>query len=1128
MEVICENHLGIADPAQGALIAKLISLSKHNLTLILAENNLKARHLAEDFHYFHSLEIAAINGIPNEVLVFPDFPNSEDQNGNDPEIFSVFCDRLEVLQKLIEHSPKSQVPLTIFTSIQAIEEELPDAKDLDAKSMRLEVGHEFDFEKIKHTLATDFGYFSEALCEGPGEFSVRGGIIDIYPVNLPYPVRIDLFGDEVEDIRSYNPTTQKSENPLNCVRIFPAPNKIQTSRLTVINDYINTPCNVILCDPASLQDRSPTFFYKSDTIPSKLNQFFLRDNKKKGKDLLYGIQDLELPSPTDLYDAKKVQHKSEALEHYRDYPALDELGLEMVENEQLARNRFLRQLLNWKKEGLSIVVVTNNDAEKHRIQSLIEEDVTIRDLAPDYRTGDVQQGFVYRNKRIKTKLEIPNITEGTGFVLVTSNEIFGRHRKRNLVFNRKKKSHTKQVDQILDFNELVIGDHLVHLQHGICIYRGIKRLTIRANDEEVISLEFANEVLVHLPLAESHLLSRYVGLAKTYPKLGSPGSKNWEKARAEAEKATLDLAGELLRIQAERDSVQGFAFDPDTEWQKEFEASFIHKETPDQQKAIDNTKRDMEQSKPMDRLICGDVGYGKTEVALRAAFKAVMSGKQVAILVPTTILCQQHMNTFRDRMTGYPVQIEMLSRFRTPKEQKQILERTARGEVDILIGTHRLLGRDVSFKDLGLLVVDEEQRFGVKHKERLKQLRATMDILTMSATPIPRTLYMALSGARELSTIETSPVDRLPIQTYVKTYDDGLIKQAVQREIDRGGQVFYLHNRVDTINQTADHLRKLFPKLQIAVGHGQMAENHLEHIMTDFVAGEYDVLVCTTIIETGLDLPNCNTIIIEGADRFGLSQLYQLRGRVGRFKQQAYAYLLLHRQGQVFGKARKRLASIRQFNQLGAGFRIAMRDLELRGAGNLLGAEQSGHISGVGFDLYCQLLRQSVAKLKGEKVAELIRAEVRLDFLQAPSARSGQPQGMFADEESPELIHISSEIPEFYISDSPLRIQCYRRFAQTNFVAEVNDLEIELTDRFGIFPREVSAFIKMHKIRCLAQQKRILHVSTEENRLICKKKTKEKDPYIRLGKRFPRLTNSDPLLKLDEIMQFIDHYQTTE
>jgi transcription-repair coupling factor (superfamily II helicase) len=679
----------------------------------------------------------------------------------------------------------------------------------------------------------------------------------------------------------------------------------------------------------------------------------------------------------------------------------------------------------------------------------------------------------------------------------------------------------------------------VHLQHGIALYRGLTKLDTAQGLREVISLEFDDHVTLHVPLQESHLISRYVGLSKAKPQLGRIGSGRWERARQAAERATIDLAAELLRIHAAREAQPGHAFSADTTWQKEFEASFPFTETRDQLKAIAATKTDMENTRPMDRLICGDVGFGKTEVAIRAAFKAVQGGRQVAVLVPTTVLAQQHLNTFRERMAGYPIAVEMISRFRTPAEQKKVLTATAAGQVDILIGTHRLLQRDVLFRDLGLVVIDEEQRFGVKHKERFKAMRATVDVLSMSATPIPRTLYMALTGARDLSVIETAPTNRHPIQTIVKTYDEKVVVDAVHHEIRRGGQVFYLHNRVQTIDLVAAQLRKLLPDLTIGVGHGQMNAHELEEVMTDFVAGRYQMLVCTTIIESGLDIPNCNTIIIEGADRFGLSQLYQLRGRVGRFKHQAYAYLLLHRHTRLLDVARQRLTAMRQHTQLGAGFRIAMRDLELRGAGNLLGAEQSGHIVGVGFELYCQLLRQSVARLKGEKTAAAIRASVKLDFVfvgESSPPVGGVVRGRHEDSytaikdaedrAAPEVERIQARIPSSYLGESRLRIDFYRKLALADTLPALKQIESDLRDRFGKFGEEVKALLLVTEVRIRAEQKGIVSVETESSRLKCLRNTGRRDDWVQVGTRFPRLTAPRPLLRLREIVSFLNNLPT--
>ncbi|MGB0744773.1 MAG: transcription-repair coupling factor, partial [Opitutales bacterium] len=692
-----------------------------------------------------------------------------------------------------------------------------------------------------------------------------------------------------------------------------------------------------------------------------------------------------------------------------------------------------------------------------------------------------------------------------------------------------------QVDQLLDFTELADGDALVHLQHGVCLFRGLTLLDIQGGAKEVISVEFADQMTIHVPLHESHLLTRYVGLNKAQPKLGKIGGKLWEKTRSAAERATLDYAAELLHLHARREQSGGYAFPPDHPWQRDFESAFPFKETPDQLRSIEETKEDMEKELPMDRLICGDVGFGKTEVAIRAALKAVLAGKQVAILTPTTVLCQQHLNTFRERMAQYPIVVDMVSRFRTAKQNKEIIAQLAEGRIDIVVGTHRLLSRDVHFQDLGLLVVDEEQRFGVKQKEAIKKLRTDVDILTLSATPIPRTLYLAMAGARAMSVIETPPVDRRPIETIVRSYDEGLIKSAIQAETDRSGQVFYLHNRVSTIEGVANKIQDMHPKLRVAVGHGQMDEGQLEKIMTKFVAGDYDVLVCTTIIESGIDIPNCNTLIIEGADRFGLAQLYQIRGRVGRFKRQAYAYLLLHRHAALVDQAQKRLNALKQHNQLGAGFRIAMRDLELRGAGNLLGAQQSGHIAGIGFELYCQLLKQSVARLKGEAGADRIRAEVKLDFIATGEGggKSRQTSGTFSfaaikeAENSSTVKLIEAALPVDYISEPRLRIDLYRRLALAEKRETIREIASELEDRFGKLPVSTKALIAVSEIRVLAELAGVRRVESEGERLICKlAQPHAGKEFLKSGTRFPRLKFKDPLKRLAEIQKFLARHKS--
>ncbi|MCW5549782.1 MAG: transcription-repair coupling factor, partial [Opitutaceae bacterium] len=961
-------------------------------------------------------------------------------------------------------------------------------------------------------------YDSEAVCEAPGHYAVRGGIIDVYPVTANQPYRLDFFGDEIEEIRAFDPVTQRSGAPVESIAIPFSPRLKLAESTTGLADYLPPQTRLVLVEPAALEEEFHTL---GPDGPSPAAPVFAKCT------VHHGVSDLDEAS--SLLDGAEHEETwdTESLAHHRSYPGDALVAQERLQVEEDARRRFLRQVAAWRDEGYGLLLVATKEGERQRLEEILKE-AGLR--PPPFVTGTLNEGF-----RLTARAGA-RLTPGPerGLVVITETEIFGRQRQRRPALNPRAIATRAQIDQLLDFAELVEGDFVVHLQHGIALYRGLTKLDTAQGLREVISLEFDDHVTLHVPLQESHLISRYVGLSKARPQLGRIGSGRWEKTRQAAERATIDLAAELLKIQAQREAQPGHALPPDTPWQREFEAAFPYTETRDQLRAINETKADLEQPRPMDRLICGDVGFGKTEVAIRAAFKAVQGGRQVAVLVPTTVLAQQHLNTFRERMAGYPIAIEMLSRFRSPKEQKQVLAATAAGQVDILIGTHRLLQRDVVFKELGLVVIDEEQRFGVKHKERFKGLRATVDVLSMSATPIPRTLYMALTGARDLSVIETAPTNRHPIQTVVKTYDEKIVVDAIRHEIRRGGQVFYLHNRVMTIDLVAARLRELLPDLTIGTGHGQMDADELERTMTDFVAGKYQVLVCTTIIESGLDIPNCNTIIIEGADRFGLSQLYQLRGRVGRFKHQAYAYLLLHRHTRLLEVARQRLTAMRQHNQLGAGFRIAMRDLELRGAGNLLGAEQSGHIVGVGFELYCQLLRQSVARLKGEKPAAAIRANVKLDFVFVgestgdDAGRRRPTDGYTAlkdaeDAAAAEVPRIQARIPASYLAETRLRIDFYRRLALADTPARLKEIEAELRDRFGKFGDEVKALLLVTEIRIRAEQKGIISVETETNRLKCLRHSGQRDDWVQLGTRFPRLTAPKPLLRLREIITFLNN-----
>ncbi|MFT3780799.1 MAG: transcription-repair coupling factor [Nibricoccus sp.] len=1120
---------GVCPPARGMAISELTRTHAAQVWVVIAEELKTAEQLAEDIELFHKASGAPR---PLEALVLPE---SMPENRDMREAFAASADRLTVLSRLratrtLAGNAPALPTLVVTTTPAALLQAVPALEAFATRELELKPGQSQSFQGLIEKLCA-LDYDSEAVCEAPGHYAVRGGIIDVYPITANQPYRLDFFGDEIEEIRAFDPVTQRSGEKVDAITISATPRlKLDPSK-TGISDYLTPLTHLVFVEPASLDEEFSTFAREGEDGLSPLLAKCAA---------AFGVSDLDEASALFETPQTDTTWDTESMVHHRNYPEDALVAQERLQVEEEARQRFLHQVARWKKEGYEIYFVVTKEGEEQRAKEILEADSKLKSLKPRFLRGTLNEGFrlTHRSADDAPSDSRPPASDlrplTSGLVVVTETELFGRQRQRRPIGNRRAIAQRAQIDQLLDFSELVEGDFVVHLQHGIALYRGLTKVDYAGGMREVISLEFDDHVTLHVPLQESHLISRYVGLSKTRPQLGRIGSNRWEKARQAAERATIDLAADLLRIHALREAQSGHAFPPDTTWQKEFEAAFPFTETRDQLRAIEETKADLERARPMDRLICGDVGYGKTEVAIRAAFKAVQGGRQVAVLVPTTVLAQQHLNTFRERMAGYPIAIEMVSRFRTKAEQTKILAATAAGQVDILVGTHRLLQADVKFKELGLVVIDEEQRFGVKHKERFKAMRATVDVLSMSATPIPRTLYMALTGARDMSVIETAPTNRHPIQTIVKTYDEKVIVDAVRHEIRRGGQVFYLHNRVQTIDLVAARLREMLPELSIGVGHGKMEDRELEHVMTDFVAGKYHLLVCTTIIESGLDIPNCNTIIIEGADRFGLSQLYQLRGRVGRFKHQAYAYLLLHRHTRLMEVARQRLNALRTHNQLGAGFRIAMRDLELRGAGNLLGAEQSGHIVGVGFELYCQLLRQSVARLKGEKSAAVIRASVKLDFVYVGE---GEPDAgarrkyedsytavRDAENEAAgavEVAKIQARIPASYIAETRLRIDFYRKLALADSPTKLKEIENDLRDRFGKFGDEVRALLLITEIRIKAEQKNVLSVETESSRLKCLRNTNRRDDFVMVGTRFPRLTAPKPLLRLREILSFL-------
>ena len=1119
---------GVCTEARAPLLYSLAQSNDTEMTVALVADPRRAQELAVELETYTALVKVKM---PLQVLYFPEDPPPDiDAQRRSDRI----CDRLTVLSALLASPAGKRL---LIATPEALLGKSPDKVSFAKHRLALRVGQSHSFSELIDTFTNDLDYDSEALCEEPGQIATRGGLIDLYPYDAHEPYRIDFFGDEIESIRRFDPTTQRTHNEVDEIQIAAAESadSIQSTEGALLAYLPESTLQWALDDPATLVREHPYRFENIKTTSGRLRSFYQALAHRKNIDSLTCICELDA-NPELFLEAERIEIQSEPTANYRFHTDHAQIGYDRFESEKSARLKFEEQLAVWINEGLEITFATAGESEQKRIEELLADNPLTARIKPNFVKGTVSGGFILRASSKVPLATLPfHSSTKQGFVLITDTEYFGnRNRKISRRENRARKTYS-QVDQLLDFTELVDGDSLVHLQHGVCLFRGLTQLEIQGGTKEVISVEFAEQMTIHVPLQESHLLTRYVGLNKSQPKLGKVGGASWDRTRAAAERATLDYAAEMLQLHARRTKAGGFAFPPDHPWQRDFESAFPFKETPDQLSAIQACKQDMESRQAMDRLICGDVGFGKTEVAIRAALKAILAGKQVAILVPTTVLCQQHFNTFRERMAQYPIIVDMVSRFRKPAQNKESLAQLAAGKIDIVIGTHRLLSKDVHFQDLGLLVVDEEQRFGVKQKEGIKQLRADVDILTLSATPIPRTLYLAMAGARAMSVIETPPVNRRPIETIVRSYDENLIRSAIQAETDRGGQVFYLHNRVDSIQGVAAKIEAMHPKLKVVIGHGQMTEGALEKVMTEFVAGQSDVLVCTTIIESGIDIPNCNTLIIEGADRFGLAQLYQIRGRVGRFKRQAYAYLLLHRHAALVDQAQKRLNALKQHNQLGAGFRIAMRDLELRGAGNLLGSEQSGHIAGIGFELYCQLLKQSVARLKGEPGADRIRAEVKLDFITSGEGgrRARKTSGTFSfaaikdaeyGKHKSELIEAA--LPTDYIAEPRLRIDFYRRLALTEKSAEVEDIAEELADRFGKLPLATKALINVSHIRVLAELAGVCRVETEGDRLICKLAQPVKNgEFLKSGTRFPRLKAKDPITRLVEIQSFLRRQQ---
>ena len=964
-------------------------------------------------------------------------------------------------------------PLVVVTTLEAIIRNIPQKEYFTRKGLTFVLGEELPFDDIIETLV-DYGYERESKVESYGQFSVKGGIIDIFLPSYHNPIRLDFFDDSLESIREFSIGSQISSIKHNEVTIYPRTEFVlsekekeqffdifeESSKTMEFPDSILKQINEgIIENISGIEDLFPKIMEKT-SILSYFQKDAITISIERSK-LITEKNHIERKF-TELYHKKKSETlclDPEILLNLKDFESIIDEGLTIqtssfnpdaqtfefknIQGYHGNIKEARESIASFIKEDWKVIITTAFDGQARRLQDLL------RELSPslNYESIDLSKNLNIIVSPLKDGIEF---TEQK-ILILTDQEIFGKKYRQKGKFRK----HSRPIESFLD---LKVGDSVVHINHGIGLFKGIERMKAGGVERDFFMLEYADGDKLYVPLDQISLVQSYVGSEGRQPKLNTLGRKStWSKTKERAKKAIEEVAKELIEIYSKRAALKGFEFPPDTEWQEEFEALFEFEETADQITAIEDVKDDMESQKPMDRLVCGDVGFGKTEVAIRASFKSVMAGKQVAILVPTTVLTMQHYSTFNKRFANYPIKVEMISRFRSAAEIKAIKEKVAQGEIDIVIGTHAILSKDMDIKNLGLLIIDEEQKFGVKHKERLKQLKTSVDVLALSATPIPRTLHMSMSGIRDLSIITTPPENRQSIETYVMEENPDILRNAILNEINREGQLFYIHNRVQTIDAQQTMLEKLVPEATFAVAHGQMGENELEEVMIDFFKGKYDVLIATTIIESGLDISNANTIIINRSDMFGLAQLYQLKGRVGRSDKKAYAYLFYPKHIALSEEALKRLNVISEYTELGSGFKVAMKDLEIRGSGNILGQEQSGSIMDVGFELYTQMLEDAIKQLKGEDQTSLFR--------------------------TPIFIKTSFFIPDDYINDTKQKIEFYKRFEKCQDEEEVLQIESEMVDRFGNPPSEVSILVEVEKLRAISSKLKIDEV-IEDSRSI--------------------------------------------
>lgn len=1086
---------GLNDSQKMHMLFGILNYTQSN-GLVITYSEMQAKKLYNDIKFYSSDDIDVVILPKREITYFEVDVSSKE----------IERQRLIAIDKAI--NSKNCI---IITTIEAIMQKMCPIEEYINSKILLNVGDKLEFNNIIKRIS-DSGYERSDIVEGSGQYAVRGGIIDIFPLNNDMPIRIEFFGDEIESIREFDIVSQKTIRNLRNTNIirgqeFSIQNNIEnvedSLKVVKLTDKLKENVDKDLENIDNGKTRGYLDKYFDIFVPDSHSflQYILRNEEKykiffdeenrinqKSENILFDNQEIlksmiekeniigEFANKPYTYDEIRTLLKDQSLILFEKLRSGKILHAKRNEYSFSCRevnffrgtmDIFIQEINNYKKENKTIVIVLNSDEKVNKIsKQLIDNNISnyIVNLSDD----EDRDGILRKYEKPQVYITCGTLSCGFEYsediedsrvsnLVVISEEKIG-----NRIIKKNNKNFTN-AEKVM-FSELSVGDYVVHVNHGIGQYLGIKTIEVSGIKKDYIILQYNKGGMLYVPTNQMDNVMKYLGDSDNPPKLNTLGTKEWYKTKVKAKESLQNIAKELIQLYSDRQNTVGFAFSKDTVWQSQFEEKFPYQETEDQLKSIEEVKKDMESQVPMDRLLCGDVGYGKTEVAIRAAFKATMDQKQVAYLVPTTVLAHQQYEHFKERMKDFPVKVEMLSRFRTKGEQAKILKQIKSGEIDIIIGTHRILQKDIIYKDLGLLIIDEEQRFGVKHKEIIKQYKKNVDVLAMSATPIPRTMHMSIVGIRDMSTIYDPPQERIPVQTYVLEYNDEVIKQAVENEIDRNGQVFYIYNKIEDIERVAHNVSKLVPEARVAYAHGRMSPNELESIMFDYINHKIDVLVCTTILEAGIDIPNANTIIIENADRMGLSQLYQIRGRVGRSNKVAHAYITYKKDKVISEVAEKRLKAIKEFTEFGSGFKIALRDLEIRGAGNILGAEQHGHMESVGYDMYCRLLEEAIREIGKDN--EILKdklhdkKDIRVD------------------------IDITSYIPNEYISNEEQKIQMYQKIAYIHDDKSRNDIILELNDRYGEIPKPVMNLIQIMEIKVMAEELNIDNVKQKDDKLI--------------------------------------------